>query len=207
MLGAARADALGGRLPADARGGDGGAAGAHHVDEDRLDHLHPGHLRSGRRPHRPLPGDDLRPPRRDARALAPDPRSWASTRRSTRSTRRAASSTPSSSAPSTTMSRAGCRASCSATRSCATSSRFWAWTSCPTTTSWWWRGRARSSASSPSRSSSPRCSPGSAGKYVPLKDTIAGFKAIADGEMDEYPEQAFYMVGDIEEVREKAKSV
>ena len=48
---------------------------------------------------------------------------------------------------------------------------------------------------------------GSAGKYVPLKDTIAGFKAIADGEMDEYPEQAFYMVGDIEEVKEKAKSV
>ena len=48
---------------------------------------------------------------------------------------------------------------------------------------------------------------GSSGKYVPLKDTIAGFKAIADGEMDEYPEQAFYMVGDIEEVREKAKSV
>ena len=48
---------------------------------------------------------------------------------------------------------------------------------------------------------------GSAGKYVSLKDTIAGFKAIADGEMDEYPEQAFYMVGDIEEVREKAKSV
>ena len=36
---------------------------------------------------------------------------------------------------------------------------------------------------------------GSPGKYVSLKDTIAGFKAIADGEMDEYPEQAFYMVG------------
>ena len=48
---------------------------------------------------------------------------------------------------------------------------------------------------------------GSAGKYVSLKDTIAGFKAIADGEMDEYPEQAFYMVGDIEEVKEKAQSV
>ena len=48
---------------------------------------------------------------------------------------------------------------------------------------------------------------GSPGKYVSLKDTIAGFKAIADGEMDEYPEQAFYMVGDIEEVKEKAKSV
>ena len=48
---------------------------------------------------------------------------------------------------------------------------------------------------------------GSSGKYVSLKDTIAGFKAIADGEMDEFPEQAFYMVGGIEEVQEKAKSV
>jgi F-type H+/Na+-transporting ATPase subunit beta len=48
---------------------------------------------------------------------------------------------------------------------------------------------------------------GSPGKYVNLKDTIRGFKAIADGEMDEYPEQAFYMVGDIDEVSEKAKKV
>jgi F-type H+-transporting ATPase subunit beta len=48
---------------------------------------------------------------------------------------------------------------------------------------------------------------GSAGKYVSLKDTIEGFKAIVNGEMDEYPEQAFYMVGSIDEVVEKAKSV
>ena len=48
---------------------------------------------------------------------------------------------------------------------------------------------------------------GSDGKYVSLKDTIAGFKAIANGEMDQYPEQAFYMVGGIEEVIEKAKTV
>lgn len=48
---------------------------------------------------------------------------------------------------------------------------------------------------------------GSAGKYVSLKDTIAGFKSIADGEMDQYPEQAFYMVGSVEEVVEKAKTV
>jgi len=48
---------------------------------------------------------------------------------------------------------------------------------------------------------------GSPGKYVSLKDTIAGFKAILNGEMDEYPEQAFYMVGSIEEVIEKAKSM
>ena len=48
---------------------------------------------------------------------------------------------------------------------------------------------------------------GSPGKYVSLKDTIAGFKAIIDGEYDHLPEQAFYMVGGIEEAVEKAKSV
>jgi F-type H+-transporting ATPase subunit beta len=48
---------------------------------------------------------------------------------------------------------------------------------------------------------------GSTGKYVPLKDTIEGFKAIVNGEMDEYPEQAFYMVGSIDEVVEKAKTL
>jgi F-type H+/Na+-transporting ATPase subunit beta len=48
---------------------------------------------------------------------------------------------------------------------------------------------------------------GSAGKYVALKDTIEGFQAIVNGDMDEYPEQAFYMVGGIDEVVEKAKSV
>jgi F-type H+-transporting ATPase subunit beta len=48
---------------------------------------------------------------------------------------------------------------------------------------------------------------GSPGKYVSLKETIAGFKAILNGELDEYPEQAFYMVGGIDEVIEKAKSM
>lgn len=45
------------------------------------------------------------------------------------------------------------------------------------------------------------------GKYVPLKDTIKGFKAIIDGEMDEYPENAFFNVGTMEEVMEKAKQI
>ena len=44
---------------------------------------------------------------------------------------------------------------------------------------------------------------GSPGKYVSLKDTIRGFKAILDGEYDHLPEQAFYMVGSIEEAVEK----
>ena len=48
---------------------------------------------------------------------------------------------------------------------------------------------------------------GSPGKYVPLKDTIAGFKMIVNGECDHLPEQAFYMVGTIDEAMEKAKKV
>jgi F-type H+-transporting ATPase subunit beta len=46
---------------------------------------------------------------------------------------------------------------------------------------------------------------GSPGKYVPLKDTIKGFKMIANGELDHLPEQAFYMVGAIEEAIAKAE--
>ena len=48
---------------------------------------------------------------------------------------------------------------------------------------------------------------GSPGKYVPLNETIAGFKAIVDGEYDHLPEQAFYMVGGIQEAVEKAKNL
>ena len=47
---------------------------------------------------------------------------------------------------------------------------------------------------------------GSPGKYVSLKDTIAGFQGILDGEYDHLPEQAFYMVGSIEEAVKKAQS-
>ncbi|MBK1629519.1 F0F1 ATP synthase subunit beta [Thiohalocapsa halophila] len=48
---------------------------------------------------------------------------------------------------------------------------------------------------------------GSPGKYVSLKDTIAGFQAIVDGEHDALPEQAFYMVGSIDEAVEKAQKM
>ena len=48
---------------------------------------------------------------------------------------------------------------------------------------------------------------GTAGKYVSLKDTITGFKGILNGEYDDLPEQAFYMVGSIDEVVEKAKNL
>ena len=48
---------------------------------------------------------------------------------------------------------------------------------------------------------------GAPGKYVSLKDTIAGFRAIVDGEYDHLPEQAFYMVGSIDEAVEKAEKL
>jgi len=48
---------------------------------------------------------------------------------------------------------------------------------------------------------------GQKGKYVKTADTIKGFKAIVAGQYDDMPEQAFYMVGPIEEVEEKAKKL
>ena len=45
------------------------------------------------------------------------------------------------------------------------------------------------------------------GKYVPVKETVRGFKAIIDGEMDSYPEAAFFNVGTIDDVKEKAKAM
>merc|ERR1712137_1118633 len=48
---------------------------------------------------------------------------------------------------------------------------------------------------------------GTAGKFVSLEDSIKGFKTIISGEYDDLPEGAFYMVGDIEEVKEKAEQM
>jgi F-type H+-transporting ATPase subunit beta len=48
---------------------------------------------------------------------------------------------------------------------------------------------------------------GREGKYVKLKDTVEGFRQILDGEVDDLPEGAFYMVGSIEEAKEQAKTM
>ena len=48
---------------------------------------------------------------------------------------------------------------------------------------------------------------GSKGKYVKLEDTVKGFKMIVDGQLDEVPEQAFYMKGGIDEVLEAAETM
>jgi F-type H+-transporting ATPase subunit beta len=45
------------------------------------------------------------------------------------------------------------------------------------------------------------------GKYVKLEDTVRGFRELVDGKHDDLPEQAFFMVGTIEEAIEKAKAI
>ena len=55
--------------------------------------------------------------------------------------------------------------------------------------------------SSRSRSSWPSSSPACPGKYVPLEETVRSFKEIVEGKHDDLPEQAFYMVGGIDEAR------
>ena len=89
-VGAARPHPVGGRLPADALDRDGRAPGAHHLDEQGLDHLGAGDLRARRRPHRPGARHRVRAPRRDHGALARRSPSSASTPPSIRSTRPAA---------------------------------------------------------------------------------------------------------------------
>ena len=150
------------RLPAEPGHRDGRAAGAHHLDQEGLDHLGAGDLRARRRPHRPGAGHGVRPPRRDDRSLArrsselgiyPAVDPLASTSQDPRPPhprRRALQASP-----------ARCRPSCRATRTCRTSSPSSASTSCPRTTSSPSRARARSSASCRSRSTSPSSSPAS----------------------------------------------
>ena len=146
-VGAARPDALRGRLPADAGDRDGSAPGA--------DHLDPRRARSPRsRPSTSPPTTSPTRPRRRCSPTSTRPRRCrgrsrrrASTRRSTRSTRRRRSSRPTSSARSTTRRRPTSRRSCSATRSCRTSSPSSASTSSPTRTSSRSTAPARSSAS------------------------------------------------------------
>jgi F-type H+-transporting ATPase subunit beta len=48
---------------------------------------------------------------------------------------------------------------------------------------------------------------GRQGRYVPLRETVRGFREILDGKYDDLPEQAFYMIGEIEEATERAKEL
>ena len=165
-------------LPADARHRDGRAAGAHHLDQEGLDHLRAGDLRAGRRPHRPGAGHHLRPPRRHHGALERRSRRRASTRPSTRSPPARASSTRASSARSTTRSPAACRRSCSATRTCRTSSPSSASTSSRRRTSVVVQRARKIERFLSQPFFVAEAVHRHAGQYVTLADTIRGFKEI-----------------------------
>ena len=185
----------------------GNAAGAHHLDQQGLDHLGAGDLRARGRPDRPGAGDLVRPLGRDHHAQPRDlrarhlPGGRSARFDQPRADRRR------SSARSTTTPRAASRRRCRSTRACRTSSPSSAWTSCPKRISSPSPARARSSASSASRSTSPRCSPTSPASSCRSRTPCASFKAVVEGEYDHLPEQAFYMVGGIDEAVEKAKKL
>ena len=148
-----------GRLPAEPRDGDGRAPGAHHLDEERLDHLPPGGLRAGRRLHGPGAGDDVRPPRLDDPPRARDRRA-----RHLPGGRSAdldvARPRPEHRRPGALRRRPARRsASSSASATSSRSSRSSASTSCRRRTRPPSPGRGASSASPASRSSWPRSSP------------------------------------------------
>ena len=206
VLGAARPDAVRGGLPADAGRGDGPAAGADHVDQDRLDHVDPGRVRAGGRPDRPVAGDDLRPPRRDRRAVARHrlarhlsvgrparldvaPDRPARHRRGAlqHDARRAVGAAAYKELRDIIAILGMDELSPEDKLAVARARKIQRFLSQPFSVA--------------------EVFTGSPGKYVSLKDTIKGFKMIVDGECDALPEQAFYMVGTIEEAFEKAKTL
>ena len=206
-LGAARPHAFRRRLPAHPRDRDGRAAGAHHLHQEGLDHLGAGHLRARRRLHRsrarPRPSPTSTRPR-TSRARSP---SSASIPPSIRWPPRRASSTRASSARSTTTSRATVKQILQRYKdlqdiiailgidelseddklTVARARKIQRFLSQPFHVAEQFTGIP--------------------GKYVKLADTIRGFKKIVDGKHDDIPEQAFYMVGAIEDVLEAAKKI
>jgi F-type H+-transporting ATPase subunit beta len=205
--------ALLGRMPSavgyqpDAGRGDGRAAGAHHLDQDRLDHLGAGDLRAGRRPDRPVAGD--RPfAHLDATVVlsrniaslgiypAVDP----------------LDSTSRQLDPNVI----GVEHYETARRVQGTLQRYKELKDIIAILGMDELSEEDKLAVSRARKverffSQPfhvaEVFTGSPGKYVALKETIRGFKMIVDGGCDQIPEQAFYMVGGIDEVLEKAKKM
>ena len=192
------------RLPAHAGHRDGRPAGAHHVDQDRFDHVGPGHLRS-----RPTTSPTRRPPRRSPTSTRPrfsrvvSPR-WASTRPSIRSSPRRARSTRRSSARSTTRVALQVQRILQRNKDLQDIIAILGMDELSEEDKLT-VARARKMQqflSQPFFVASQFT--GMDGKYVKLEDTIKGFKMIANGECDDIPEQAFRYVGPIEEALAKA---
>ena len=199
-LGAARPHAERRRLPADAGHRDGRAAGAHHLDEQGLDHVGAGHLRARRRPHRPgarphtfahLDATTVLSRSISEKGIYPAVDPLDSTSRILQ---------PGS---------VGDEHYEVATRVQQVLQRYKDLQDIiailgmdelsdedKVTVQ---RARKIERFLSASRSSSPRPFTGTPGKYVKLEDTIRSFQEVLDGKHDDLPEQAFYLVGSIDE--------
>ena len=203
----ARPHAFGGGLPADAGRRNGRAAGAHHLDEDGFDHVDPGRVRSGRRLDRPVARHDVRAPGRHRRVVAPgrgaghlpggrSARLHQPPARSAGRRRRALQHRAR---------RAGRAAALQGTAGHHRDPRHGRAVSEEDKQTVFRARKVRSFLSQPFNVA--KVFTGQDGKIVPLADTIRGFKGILAGEYDHLPEQAFYMVGAIEEAVEKAKTL
>mgnify|MGYP003693673601 CR=1 FL=1 len=155
----------------------------------------------------PRSGDRLRAPRRHGGVVPRDLRARDLSRGGSARQLQPDPGSPVPRASGTTTSPSGCSGPCRSTRACRISSRSSAWTSCRKTTSWSWPGPAGFSASCRSPSSWHEQFTGFEGKYVKLEDTIESFERVLSGEFDDLPEQAFYMVGAIDEAVAKAKKL
>ena len=185
---------------------DGRAAGAHHLDQEGLDHLGAGDLRAGRRLHRPGAGDDLRAPRRDDEPVARDrraghlsggrsagvdlahPRPAHHRRRALQRRARVKQILQRYKDLQDIIAILGIdELSEDDKLTVARARKIQKFLSQPFFVAQQFTGLE--------------------GKYVPIADTIRGFKEIVEGKHDELPEQDFYMVGTIDEVLENAKKM
>ena len=111
------------------------------------------------------------------------------------------------SATSTTASRRRSSESCSATRTCRTSSPSSVSTSCPRrTSSWSYRARRIERFLSQNMMAAEQFT-GQPGSTVPLKETVEAFDKLAKGEFDHVPEQAFFLIGGLDDLAKKAESL
>jgi F-type H+/Na+-transporting ATPase subunit beta len=162
-----------------------------------------------------VPADDSptrprtpRSPTSTPRRCCPGPSpSWASTRPWTRWTRLSRILDPRYIGDGALRDRARSRRSCSATRTCRTSSPSSASTSCPRRTRCWSTGPVADPALPVPEHVRRRGLHRQPGSFVSMDETLASFKALAEGEYDHIPEQAFFMCGGIEDVEAKAKKL
>ncbi len=185
----------------------GHAAGAHHDDQDRLDHVGAGGLRSGGRLDRPVARDHVRAPRLDHDAVARDHGPRDLSRRGSARLDAAASSIRWSLARSTTESRACVQQMLQRYKELRDIIAILGMDELSEDDKQLvYRARKIQQFFSQSFFVAEAFT-GNPGVYVPREDTVRSFKAILDGEYDHLPEQAFYMVGTIEDAVEKAKKL